>query len=107
MAKKSNDRFSYGLIIMIYGAIFLLSKTGALKYIPYGDNLMSVGTFFLIAGIILLLTKAEKTIGIVLTAIGLIINADLFFGWIQNFSAFIIPVALIALGLVMVLTSKK
>lgn len=107
MAKNSGNRFPYGLLILIIGIIYLLSKTGILAHIPYADKLMNVGTFFLIAGIIFLFTKAEKTMGIVFTAIGVIMNFDFFLGWIHNFSSLIIPVILIAVGLFMVITSKK
>lgn len=107
MAKNSGNRFPYGLLILIIGIIYLLSKTGILAHIPYADKLMNIGTFFLIAGIIFLFTKAEKTMGIVFTAIGIIMNFDFFFGWIHNFSSLIIPVILIAVGLFMVMTSKK
>jgi len=107
MAKKNDNRLPYGLTIMTYGLIFLLSKVGILKHIPYGDRLLSIGSFFLIAGIIFLCAKTEKKSGIILTAIGLIINADLFFGWIHQLSALIVPILLITLGLVMVVTSKR
>lgn len=107
MAKVSNNRLPFGLILLLVGVIYLLSKTGILEKIPYMSRFMNIGTFFLIAGIIFLLTKTEKTIGIVFTAIGVIINFDFFFGWLQNYSSLIVPIALIGIGLVMVLTSKK
>lgn len=107
MAKSSNNRLPFGLIILLIGLIYLLSKTGILEKIPYISKMMNIGTFFLLAGIIFLLTKTEKTIGIIFTAIGVIINFDFFFGWLQNYSSLIIPISLIGIGLVMVLTSKK
>lgn len=107
MAKSSSNRLPYGLIILIIGIIYLLSKTGILQHIPYADKLMNIGTFFLVAGIIFLFTKTEKTMGIVFTAIGIVMNFDLLFGWMQNYSAFILPAILIAIGLGMVLTAKR
>lgn len=107
MAKNSGNRLPYGLLILIIGIIYLLSKTGVLAQIPYADKLMNVGTFFLIAGIIFLFTKAEKTMGIVFTAIGVIINFDFFFGWMHNYSTLIVPIILVVIGLFMVITSKK
>lgn len=107
MAKISNNRLPFGLILLLVGIIYLLSKTGILENIPYISKMMNIGTFFLVAGLIFLITKTEKTIGIVFTAIGVIINFDFFFGWLQNYSTFIIPIALIGIGLAMVLTSKK
>jgi len=92
---------------MIYGVVFLLSKTGILKHIPYGEKLLSIGSFFLIAGIVFLFTRTEKRTGIVLTVIGVLINADLFFGWIHSYSNLIIPLLLIVIGLILVITSKK
>lgn len=107
MAKSSSNRLPFGLIMLLVGVIYLLSKTGILEKIPYISKMMNIGTFFLIAGIIFLLTKTEKTVGIVFTAIGIIINFDFFFGWIHNYSSLIIPIALIGIGLAMVLTAKK
>ncbi len=107
MAKASSNRLPYGLLILIIGIIYLLSKTGILMRIPYADRLMNVGTFFLIAGVIFLFTKAEKTMGIIFVAIGAIMNFDFFFGWLKNYSSFIIPVALVVIGVWMVLTSRK
>lgn len=107
MAKDTGNRLSYGLTILTFGVLFLLDKVGILNHIPYGKSLVSVGSLFLIAGIIFLLTKTEKKMGLVLTAVGVIMNADLFFGWMSNYSNLIVPIVLIVGGLIMVLTSKK
>ncbi len=107
MSKNTGNRLPYGLLILIIGIIYLLSKAGILAHIPHADKLMNVGTFFLIAGIIFVFTKAEKTMGIVFTAIGVIMNFDFFFGWIQNVSSLIVPIILVGVGLAMVVTSKK
>ncbi|MEN9918472.1 MAG: hypothetical protein RL662_908 [Bacteroidota bacterium] len=107
MAKNSTNRLPYGLLILFVGIIYLLSKTGILMNIPYADRLMNVGTFFFIAGLIFLFTKTEKMMGIIFTAIGVILNFDFFFGWLKNYSSLVLPVGLIIIGLGMVLTSKK
>lgn len=107
MAKNSGNRLPYGILILIIGIIYLLSKTGILAQIPHADRLMNIGTFFLIAGVIFLFTKAEKTMGIVFTGIGIVMNFDFFFGWMQNYSSLIVPIILVAIGLFMIITSKK
>lgn len=108
MAKNNkSDRLAYGLSLLIFGLLFLLSKTGILSQIPYGNEFISIGAFFLIAGIIFLLTSANKTLGIVFTVVGLIIKSDLFLGWIHNYSKLIVPILLIIIGLIMVVTSKR
>ncbi|WP_165023386.1 LiaF transmembrane domain-containing protein [Dysgonomonas sp. ZJ279] len=104
---KINDRLSYGVTILVFGIIFLLDKIGILDKIPYGGKLMSVGAFFLIAGIIFLITQPKKILGWVFTAVGVILNADLFFGRMDNYSIYIVPLALIIVGIIMVFTSSK
>lgn len=105
--KNSNDRLSYGLTILIFGLVFLLDKIGILDKIPYGGNLLTIGIFFLIAGIVFLVTQPKKVLGWIFLGIGVLTNADLFFGWMNNYSKFIVPIGLVIAGLAMVLTSTK
>lgn len=108
MARNSTgDRLAYGLTVMIYGVLFLLQKTGVLSHIPYVSYLVSVGSFFLIAGIVFLSTKAEKTTGIVFTAVGVILCLDMFFNWMHSYTSLIASLILIIAGLVLVLAAKK
>lgn len=106
-SNKSNDRLSYGITILIFGVLFLLDKTGILDKIPYTSNLISVGVFFLIAGVVFLFTQPKKVLGWIFLGVGILLNADLFFGWISNYSKLIVPIGLIIAGVAMVLTSKK
>lgn len=104
---KSNDRLSYGITILIFGVLYLIDKVGILSKIPYGDALVSVGAFFLIAGIVFLITQPKKVLGWVFLGIGVVLNADFFFGWMKSYSNLIVPIGLIVAGIAMVLTSKK
>lgn len=106
MAKNANNYWTYGLIMMLFGLITLLNRTGILKLIPYSSYLTTTGSFFMIAGIILLLTKSEKTNGIMLTIIGVLLNADMFFGWTRNYSMLIMPIALLLIGIILIVRSK-
>lgn len=104
MAKATkDDRLPYGLSILIFGLIFLLSRVGLLAQIPYGTELLSIGAFFLITGIVFLLTSSNKRIGVIFTLIGLVMKSDL----ILNYSKLIVPILLIILGIILVLTSKR
>lgn len=105
--KSSNDRLSYGITLLIFGIIFLLDKLGVLSHIPYAKNLMSIGTFFLIGGIVFLITQPKKVLGWIFLGLGILLNADFFFGWISDYSNLIVPLALIIAGVAMVLTAKK
>ena len=104
---KSNDKLSYGITILVFGVLFLLDKTGVLDKVPYGGNLISVGVFFLIAGIVFLATQPKKVLGWIFMGVGVLLNADLFFGWISDYSNLVVPIGLIIAGIAMVLTSKK
>jgi hypothetical protein len=103
---KSNDRLSYGITILIFGILFLLDKLGVLVKIPYGDRLISVGSFLLIAGIVFLLNQPKKLLGWVFLGIGILLKADTFFGWMHSYSNLIVPGLLIVAGIVMALSSK-
>lgn len=104
---KSNDRLSYGITILIFGVLFLLDKLHLLDKVPYGDKLVSVGVFFLIAGIVFLITQPKKVLGWVFLGVGVLLNADTFFGWMSSYSNLIVPLGLIIAGVAMVLTAKK
>lgn len=104
---KSNDRLSYGITILIFGILFLLDKIGLLRGIPYGEKIISVGAFFLIGGIVFLITQPKKILGWIFLGIGVLLNADIFFGWMNNYSNLIVPIGLIVAGIAMVLTSRK
>ncbi|WP_029906187.1 hypothetical protein [Prevotella sp. 10(H)] len=105
--KASNDRLSYGITILIFGVLYLLDKLGFLNQIPYGHKLISVGAFFLIGGIVFLATQPKKILGWIFLGVGIILNADIFFGWISDYSNLIVPLGLIIAGIAMVLTAKK
>jgi len=106
-SSKSNDKLSYGITILIFGVLFLLDKTGFLDKIPYGGNIISIGVFFLIAGIVFIATQPKKVLGWVFLGVGVLFNADMFFGWISDYSNLIVPVGLIIVGVALVLTSRK
>ena len=106
-SSKSNDKLSYGITILVFGVLFLLDKTGFLDKIPYGGNIVSIGSFFLIAGIVFIATQPKKVLGWIFFGVGILFNADLFFGWMSSYSNLIVPIGLIVAGVVLVLTSKK
>ncbi|MDU1891639.1 MAG: hypothetical protein E6767_13205 [Dysgonomonas sp.] len=105
--KSTNDRLSYGITILLFGVVFLLDKLGILAQIPYAKNLMSVWAFFLIGAIVFIATQPKKILGWVFLVIAILLNLDLFFGWMKSYSYLIVPLGLIIGGIAMILTSKK
>lgn len=106
-AKSSNDRMSYGITILIFGILFLLDRIGVLAQIPHASNVMSVWAFFLIGAVVFIITQPKKILGWIFLLIAVLLNLDLFFGWMKSYSYLIIPLALIIGGVSMILTGKK
>jgi len=104
---KSNDHLSYGITILLFGVFLLLDKIGFLNKIPYGGEIVSVGAFFLIAGIIFLITQPKRMLSWIFLIIGILLNANTFLGWTSIYFYLIAPIGLIILGVIMVLTSNK
>lgn len=107
MASNTSDKYSYGITILIFGFLFLLDKLNILPTVPYLGSLVSVGVFFLIAAIVFLCTQPKRALGWVFLGIAVLLNADLFFGWIKDYSKLIVPIGLIVAGLAMILSSRK
>ncbi|NLX80019.1 MAG: hypothetical protein GXZ03_00410 [Proteiniphilum sp.] len=108
MTKNSNqsDKMAWGMTLLVFGALILLDKLGITAKLPFASFLQSAGTYFLSAGIIFLIYKREKTMGIVLSAIGVIIHSDLFFGWMHAYRSLLVPIALLVVGLILVLSNR-
>lgn len=106
-SSKSSDRLSYGITILIFGILFLLQKTGILAKIPYGNTLISVGSFFFIAAIVFLVTQPKKVLGWIFLAVAILLNADFFFGWMSGYSHLLVPAGLIIAGAAMIISAKK
>lgn len=104
---KHSDKMAWGAILIAFGALILLDRMNFTFAPEILDFLSSPGTYFLVAGIIFLILKKEKTLGLVLTIVGLIIHSDVFFGWMDSYRTYLIPVILVAVGIIMVLTAKK
>ncbi len=107
MARQDDNKLAFGLTMVVYGLIFLLDKAGILQKFQHGEVFTDFRVLLLIAGIIFLVAKKDKTWGIVLTSVGVLLNADFFFGWFEQFSAITIPLMLIVAGVILIFRSKR
>ena len=104
---KRSDKMAWGVTLLAFGVLILFDKLGVTDNLPFTDFIQSVGTYFLVAGVIFLIYRKEKTSGLVLTVIGLIIHSDVFFGWMRDYRNLLLPIALLAIGLILVLSNRK
>lgn len=104
---KRADKMAWGVTLLVFGLLILLDKTGVTDALPFTSFIQSIGTYFLAAGIVFLIYKREKTFGLVLTIIGLIIHSDVFFGWMKNYRNLLLPIALLVIGLILILSNRR
>lgn len=107
MAQNTSDKFSYGIVILIFGLLFLLQKLGVLAQIPYGNYAISFTSLFLVAGVVFLITQPKKVLGYIFIGIAALLNAGFFFSQISQYSNLLVPAGLIIAGAAMILSSKK
>ena len=98
---------AWGVTFLVFGILIMLDKLGITQALPFAGFLTDTGTYFLAAGIIFLIYKTDKTLGLVFTVIGLIIHSDLFFGWMHTYRKLMLPIALLAVGLILILSNRK
>ncbi len=106
MAKDSR-KLTWGVSLLVLGIIFLLEKTGILALIPYGQLITTFPVLTVIFGIILICTRPRKTSGVIVTLIGLLMNFDELFALPIQYSRYILPIALIIVGVYFILSNNR
>lgn len=102
-----NDKLSFGITLITFGILFFLDKIGLLTHIPIRYDFISISCFFLIAGIVFISTQPKRTLSWVFLGIGIFLNFNILFGWMAQYSKFMIPIALIAAGGALIFSYKK
>ncbi len=104
---RQSDKMAWGVTLLVFGALILLEKLGITQMLPFAKFFQSAGTYFLAAGIVFLIYKREKTMGLVLSIIGVAIHSDIFFGWMHTYRNLFVPIALLVIGLILVLSNRS
>ena len=99
---------AYGLLIGVgqFGVLYLADKllhfsTLGLSWVMNRDN------FLLYTAVIFLLFKNDKSVGLVLTGLWLILNFGLITALLGTMSAYLLPVALLVVGGILYLVSTR
>lgn len=103
---KKDNRLSWGITLIFFGILSLLNH---LNVFPEGiaQYLFEFRNYPIYAGIIFLLTNKNRTIGIVLLGIGLLLRLSDIINLTRNLSDYVWPTLLIIAGVILVTRSTK
>lgn len=99
-AKANNHRDTYkatAVTLMLFGVLYLLDKW--IHFAKIGlPWVMDKDNFLLYTAIAFLLFKHDKSVGLVLAGLWLILNFGLIASLLGTMSAYLLPVSLLAVG---------
>lgn len=107
MAVNHKDTYKASAVFLIVmGILYLVDKfigfaSHGLSWVVQKDNML------LYAAIIFLWFKADKSVGIVLAGIWLILNIGLVVALLGQMSAYLLPAALLLIGIILYLVSTR
>ena len=107
MAVNHKDTYKASAIFLIVmGILYLVDKLiGFASYgLPWG---MAKDNLLLYAAVIFLWFKTDKSVGIVLAGIWLILNIGLVIALLGQMSAYLLPAALLIIGVILYLVSTR
>ena len=108
-AKANNNRDTYkatAVALIVFGILYLIDKLirFALLGLPW---VMNKDNFLLYTAIIFLIFKRDKSVGLVLAGLWLVLNFGLITALLGTMSAYLLPVALLVIGAVLYLFSTR
>ena len=101
-----DNRFAWGISLLLFGVMFLLRQLGIFSP-DIADVLFDFKNFPLIIGVIFLIWHKNKSIGMILIVVGLLLRLQEIIHWTQNLSEFVWPLLLIAAGIILLFGVKK
>lgn len=109
ISKANNNRDTYkaiGVSLILFGVLYLIDRLiGFSKLgLPW---VMDKGYFLLYAAVVFLIFKRDKSVGLVLTGLWLILNFGLITSLVGALSSFLLPIALLVLGIVLYWISSR
>lgn len=102
-AKANNNKDTYkatGITLMVFGVLYLLDKLVhfaalGLPWVMQKDN------FLLCTAVIFLLVKHDNSVGLVLAGLWLVLNFGLITALLGTLSAYLLPLALLVIGIIL------
>ena len=103
---QKDNRLAWGISLLLFGVMFLLRQLGIFSP-EIADVLFDFKNFPLIIGVIFLIWHKNKSIGMILIVVGLLLRLQEIIHWTQNLSEFVWPLLLIAAGIILLFGVKK
>lgn len=108
-AKANNNSDTYratAVALIVFGILYLVDK-----FIHFSANglpwVMNKDNFLLYTAIIFLIFKRDKSVGLVLAGLWLILNFGLITALLGTMSAYLLPVALLLIGILLYWLSTR
>lgn len=107
--KANNNRDTYkatAITLIVFGILYLIDKLVHFSAIglPW---VMDKDNFLLYTAVIFLMFKHDKSVGLVLIGLWLVLNFGLITALLGTMSAYLLPVALLVIGAILYLVSTK
>ena len=103
VAKANNNRDTYkatGIALIVFGILYLVDKLIHFSSIGF-PWVMNKDNFLLYTAVIFLLFKHDKSVGLVLIGLWLLLNFGLIAALLGTMSAYLLPLALLLLGIIL------
>lgn len=101
--RVNNNRDTYkatALALIVFGVLYLIDKL-----MPFSSLglpwVMNKDNFLLYAAVIFLIFKRDKSVGLVLTGLWVILNFGLITALLGSLSTYLLPLALLLIGIVL------
>ena len=108
-ARANNNSDTYkatGVTLIVFGVLYLVDKL--IHFASIGlPWVMNKDYFLLYTAVIFLLLKHDKSVGLVLLALWLILNFGLITALLGTMSAYLLPLALLVVGIILYFISTR
>ena len=105
-AERKDTYLATAITLMVIGGLFLLDKF-FFFFLNGNGWLVDTGNVLLFAAVIFLLVKREKTVGILLLIIWAILNIGLIISLLGQLSGYLLPLALLLIGVILLYMYKR
>ena len=97
--KKDENKLATGITILFIGFLHLIDKTRMIAVnSAVWQELIDWRSYIIYAALSFLIVKTDKTFGIVLLSIGILLRINILLRYIGNWQAYLVPAILIIIG---------